>query len=110
MPSQNKPKVTIGPDGTIHVDNDNNKPSPKVATNSVKTNVKNVPPKTANKQASPEPASNKPLSTAGYAGGFAVALGLIAIPFGLLTGTLPVAACGLIALLVGYFIASPSKK
>ena len=110
MPDQNKPKVTIGPDGTIHVDNDNNKPDPKAATNSVKTNVKNNPPITANEQASPEPTSNKPLSTSGYVGGCAVTLGLIAIPFGLLTGTLPVAACGLIALLVGYFIASPSKK
>lgn len=110
MQQQNKPKVTIGSDGTIHVDNDNNKPGPKVATNSVKTNVKNNPPITANKQASPEPTSNKPLSASGYVGGCAVTLGFIAIPFGLLTGTLPVATCGIIAVLVGYFIASPSKK
>lgn len=30
MPRQNKPKVTIGPDGTIHVDDDNHKAAESV--------------------------------------------------------------------------------
>ena len=111
MPDQQKPKVTIGPDGTIHVDNDNNKPSPKVATSSVKTNAKNVPLKTASKQTSPEQRSTKPLGkVAELILSLILATGLVAVPFGLFTGVLPVTVCGVIAILVVSSIANPSKK
>ncbi len=110
MPSQNKPKVTIGPDGTIHVDNDSNKPGPKVATNSVKTNVKNAPLETVGKQTSPKQRPTKPLGkVAELVLNLLAAVGLVAVPFGLFTGVLPVTVCGVIAILVVSSIRSPKK-
>lgn len=41
---------------------------------------------------------------------FSLVIGLIAIPFGLLTGILPLAVCGFIAFLVGSFFSTPSKQ
>ena len=127
-----RPKITIDPDGTIHVD-DKEKPAASPHTkndqygparasrgnadtpNQTKARG-TVRYKTAEQIAREMAAANHaprqavpkhkaqpaqlPHKAVAYFWGFAITMGVIAIPFGLLTGAFPLAACGSAAILI----------
>ncbi|MDM8164130.1 hypothetical protein [Collinsella intestinalis] len=127
-----RPKITIDPDGTIHVDdeekpavssraksnqNDNVHASHANAhvSNQAKTHhtvryktaeqitremaAANHAPRQAVPKHKAQPAQ-PPHKAVAYFWGFAFTMGVIAIPFGLLTGAFPLAACGAAAILI----------
>lgn len=141
MEEQNKPKVTIGPDGTIHVDN--KKPdTPSGSKNdqgdtihASRGNV-HIPNQTktrgavsyktaeqiaremgaadiASKQASSKPAAQPAQpnhQAANFFWGFVLTVGFIAVPFGLLTGTFPLAVFGAAAILISLHAAERHRN